>query len=288
MRYFILSDIHADWTALETVCDDMLEHFPTFGPKLRRFLGRDEETAIHILDPERQDKLVCLGDFIGYGPDPNLTLRFMDICDFVVPGNHDTAIKKYAMDPSYARDFNEFAASAVKWTKEELNDWSALEHLLNKSFSVKHKNVLFSHSTPFDAVSMNYINSPETADAYYLCHEEFKNTIAFVGHTHIPQIYTKEHDGKLWAAKIDGCTEKGIEPNEFTGVSHNDYSHILFVVPSVSQPRDHCNKIGWTLYDPEKETVKVFRIPYNINETQERMKKAKLPKYLIERLQSGY
>ena len=92
MRYGIYSDLHANLEALEVVLEQLQEI-------------------------EKVDMLICLGDIVGYGANPNECIeRVRETTEYVIAGNHDHA----ALDLTDIRYFNPYAKKAVQWTQETL------------------------------------------------------------------------------------------------------------------------------------------------------------------------
>src|SRR5580704_3344001 len=150
MRYLILSDIHANMTALNAALDAAKGHW---------------------------EKVVCLGDVVGYGPDPNEVIdRVRELGAVTIRGNHDKAISGLTND----EDFNPIARSAVLWSREQLNPGN-LEYLQKlpkgplrvDSFSIFHGSL---HDED------EYVFSPDLAlDGL----QNAPSPVLFFGHTHI-------------------------------------------------------------------------------------------------------
>ena len=176
MRYFILSDIHANQEALDTVLTDMRSAL-----KFQR----------------SNDRVVCLGDVIGYNPNPNEAMdAIWQLANTRLIGNHDLGVywcltgKKQA---EIAMHFNESAHWALNWTAKQLsaqNKGRLIELIEYDAYFEKQGEMVFAHATPTAQKDFSYYIC-DTSDAFlhFFRLKQTRNTIAFVGHTHIPQLY---------------------------------------------------------------------------------------------------
>jgi predicted phosphodiesterase len=246
MRYLILSDIHSNMTALEAV--------------LAAANGRWE-------------KSVCLGDLVGYGPDPNEVIdRIRSLGAVTIRGNHDKAVSSIVD----ADEFNPVARSAVLWTREQLRPENRdyLEKLPRgpvpvDSFSIFHGSL---HDED------EYVFSPALAvDGLLNAH----SAVSFFGHTHLQGGFAlRGEDVSILALKPpagQSTTTLKLEP----GVTY------ILNPGSIGQPRDGDPRAGFAIADLEKQTVEFWRIPYDIEAVQNRMTRAGLPEPLILRLSFG-
>ena len=163
MKYAIISDIHANLEALKK--------------------------AMTIIEEKHVDEIICLGDVVGYGANPN---ECVDIvrrsCSTVVLGNHDEA----AFDPAGPHDFNPIAQKAIEWTAEQLTDES--RSFLSSLPMVEKKKTSFSSILPRAQPELwDYIINPDDAVAAIHCFEE---KICFIGHTHVPGIFSSHGRAK--------------------------------------------------------------------------------------------
>jgi len=241
VRYFIFSDIHGNLEAFEAILD----------------VYNQNDDCIPI----------CLGDIVGYGPNPSECIREIrdrEILSLV--GNHDHAVIE-KIDISY---FNPYAKEAVLWTRSILseNDIAFLESLPVTRTIGKMTLV---HATPCDPESWNYLFTLFDAQNNFNC---FNTDLCFIGHSHHPIIIVKKSSGECW-----------VHPDTAIGIEEN---HRLIVnVGSVGQPRDGNPDASYIIYDDEEGTIENHRVKYEIRKTQEKMKRHGLPDYLIERLELG-
>jgi predicted phosphodiesterase len=246
MRYLILSDIHANLTALEAA--------------LAAAKGRWE-------------KAVCLGDLVGYGPDPNEVVnRVRELDAVTIRGNHDKAVTGLT-DPE---EFNPVAHNAVLWTREHLDPGNR-EYLQNlpmgplrvDAFSIVHGSV---HDED------EYIFAPELALPGLI---DAPSAIVFFGHTHIQGGFTKKRDD------LGALHPKPASDSAFATVTIEPNTTYLLNPGSVGQPRDADPRAAFAIADLENKSVEFWRIPYDIQNVQERMSLAGLPEALILRLSFG-
>ena len=159
MRVAILSDVHGNLQALESVLADA--------------------------DARRTDAMVCLGDFVGYGASPNECIaRLRPRIEVAVAGNHDLA----ACGRIKLGYFNPDAAHAARWTAETLTS-EHMEYLRALPFSVLWRGVRLVHSSPAEPHEWHYVLSPGDA-AFEM--ESCAEDVCFIGHSHFPGTFELE------------------------------------------------------------------------------------------------
>ncbi len=247
MRILVLSDIHANLAALEAVLADAKSF--------------DYEAVW------------CLGDTVGYGPEPNeciMRLRQLKLQAAVV-GNHDWAVIG-RMD---AEDFNPEAQRAVLWTRENLTPESMAWLRDLPSTPVVVGDFTLTHGSPRDPV-WEYIIYPPSAHAN-LAH--FHTPFCLIGHTHLPTVFVSDADGRT-------VNLVRVRPAEAVALSRERRA---FLNPgSVGQPRDSDPRASYALLDTERATWLLRRVAYPIEVTQAHMRAAHLPERLIVRLEYGW
>ena len=242
MRTLVISDIHANLTALEAV-------LAAAGPI---------------------DATWCLGDLVGYGPDPNECIeRIRSLPNLqCIMGNHDAA----AVDSIEVDAFNPEARKTVLWTKEVLNQGNK-DYLLNLPERIDLENFTLVHGSPFRPV-WEYLLETRSAT---LSFEFFETPYCFVGHTHLPVSYLLPDD-RLTAQLVvpEPTTSMTLAPRAILNPG------------SVGQPRDHNPHAAYAILDMAGYTLEWHRVEYNILSVQERMRKENLPERHIARLSSGW
>lgn len=241
MRFAIYSDVHSNLEALETVLAD--------------------------ISRKKVDANICLGDIVGYGPDPNecvdRVLRDVQIC---IAGNHDhAALKRISL-----HNFNAYAKAAIEWTQGVLSKDSQ-ERLGALGLTAEKEEALLVHATPRDPEKWSYILTMEHAAA---CFQDFTQRFCFVGHTHSPSIVTEEDGTQI---RLQDTDEYQLTKNQ----------RCLVNVGSVGQPRDRDSRTCYAIYDSAKRSVSLHRLPYDIQATQKKMKAQKQPEFNIRRLVDG-
>ncbi|MFZ6026517.1 MAG: metallophosphoesterase family protein [Chloroflexota bacterium] len=242
MRILIISDIHANLTALETVLDD----------------------AGQI------DAAWCLGDLVGYGPDPNECIQRIQQLPRLtcMLGNHDAA----ALRMIDTETFNHEARLAIYWTQEALSP-AGLRFLQSLPEKTVVEGVTLAHGSPRQAV-WEYLLDTRTATANF---SHFETPYCFVGHTHLPVLYYLPDEA---------TTARLIVPD--TPVELTLAPRTIINPGSVGQPRDRDARASYAIYDSQHHTWEYHRVPYDIVAVQERMRQSGLPERHIQRLAAGW
>ena len=242
MRVLIISDIHANLTALEAVLQDAGE----------------------------VDAVWCLGDLVGYGPDPNECIECIANLPglMCILGNHDAAV----LEKIDVNSFNPEARAALLWTQQTLNSLNmAFLGKLSEKITVDH--ITLAHGSPRHPV-WEYLLDTRTATQNFA---HFDTAYCFVGHTHLPVLYYLPDEG---------VSARLIVPDEATQLT---LAPRAIINPgSVGQPRDRDPRSAYAVVDLEQYTWECHRVPYDINAVQERMRQAKLPERHILRLSAGW
>ena len=244
MRILLVSDIHANLTALEAVIKDA-------GPF---------------------DQVWCLGDVVGYGPEPNECISRLQEFDLIcLAGNHDLAV--VGREPLW--EFTNTAREAIFWTRHRLaessHEW--LHSLPCLPLQVGH-GITLVHGSPRDPV-WEYIVTRETAREN-LAHVD--TPVCLNGHSHIPIMFRKPWNG----FKVLEETLPVNLPFQLT-----TYDQVFINPGSVGQPRDEDPRASYALLDLDAMTYTQRRVQYDVALTQKLMKQAKLPDRLIRRLRFG-
>lgn len=242
MRALIISDIHANRTALETVL----------------------ASAGHV------DQVWCLGDIVGYGPDPNECIDILRKLPHLVSiiGNHDAAV----CNQIPIEVFNPEARHAIQWTHESLTrDNESWLCALPERIEVE--GVTLAHGSPRNPV-WEYLLDPSTASINF---SYFSTDVCFVGHTHLPIIYqNKPHQRSAhWLIPIFN------QPVVLSG-------RLIINPGSVGQPRDRDPRASYGIYETTTRTWLPMRVAYNIQEVQNRIYAAHLPERHAVRLTDGW
>jgi putative phosphoesterase len=200
------------------------------------------------------DTILNAGDIVGYNPNPNEAIGLLKNCGAIsVLGNHD-----YAVSTGDTSGLNFYAERAVEWTLNVISNKN-LEYLkkLKTNFekNIDGKKISVFHGSPKSPLK-EYVFPwhPDNLLKDFL--KQTNADILILGHTHIP--FIKKLGKKLV-----------INPG------------------SVGQPRDMNNKASYAFLDVKKMKAEIKRVKYDFRRTQEKMKKAGLPEFLIKRLEQG-
>ena len=242
MRALIVSDIHSNLEALDAVVADAGQRGGF-------------------------DCVWCLGDMVGYGPDPSECLRLLREFDLmVVAGNHDYA----AAGVIDAADFNGAAYAAIRWTAEQLDgdDKRFLSELPTVSLEPPFTLVHGSLRAPIE----EYLLHPSQALATF---ELLTTPYCMVGHSHQPFICREMAPAPLFL------------PLPRDGRAALDNGRCIINPGSVGQPRDRDTRASYAIFDNDGLGIEHYRVEYDIAATQDKMRRAKLPEYLVDRLGYG-
>lgn len=245
MRYLILSDIHANLEALERCLE---------------------------LAQDKYDTAVCLGDIVGYGPDPNAVIDLVrQTVDTVIRGNHDKA----CCGLSDAEDFNPMAQAATFWTRQALTPEHAhfLRQLPAGPLVLADFEIVHGSAEDED----EYVSGP--AEAIPALQNQTASVVLF-GHTHCQGGFSLSSDGTFQLIPAHAGKDGRV-------FSLQDESRYLINPGSVGQPRDLDWRAGFAIYDAHEHRIQFYRTAYDLPTTQKKMQQAALPEPLIHRLEVG-
>jgi len=246
MRILILSDIHANFTALEAA--------------LAKAAGR-------------WDVAVCLGDIVGYGPDPaEVSEKIRGLTQACIRGNHDKAVAGIMS----TEDFNPVAKAAVDWTRSQLSPELMKWLAQLPQGPLSSNGIVMVHGAFQD--EDEYVFTPAQALEGLL---DSTAGVTFFGHTH--------HQGGF--SYLDNNLEVlqiRPRPTEFFAPLRIEPNKRYLLNPgSIGQPRDADPRASFAIADLDNQTVEFWRVPYEIGKVQSRMRKAGLPEPLVQRLEFG-
>jgi predicted phosphodiesterase len=225
------------------------------------------EKVLRDIEKEGVEKVHFLGDAVGYGCDPNKCVKLVNKhCDIKLLGNHDYA----AMGIESLGSFNYIAQASIEWTQKELTDKS-VSTLADFEMSATFLDYFLVHSSPGNPSDWDYILGTSEAEEQF---EHFEQSVCLVGHSHLPTIFAKNENGKI---QVDSSKTLDLK---------KDAKYIINV-GSVGQPRDNDPRACYLIIDTEIPKIYYKRVEYNISKTQEKMRKAVLPEFLIDRIALG-
>lgn len=221
------------------------------------------------------DLVVCLGDVVGYGPDPEACLDIVaGACGIMIRGNHDEA----ALREEVAEAFNDRARRAMDFTRDHMSaGLTMLIELMRDSAEIE--GVTFTHGC-FGPRPFRYVWSPQEAEYAF---EHLQTTVGAVGHTHVPGVFVRHtrREG------VGGVSVDVFDTPSSVEVSLSPAAKIIINPGSVGQPRDRNPDASWGLLDTERRTFRIRRVSYDIDSVQQKMTRLGLPSYLGERLKVG-
>lgn len=240
-RVLIIADIHANAAALDAVLDEAAYQF---------------------------DAVWCLGDLVGYGPDPNHCVARVKTLPRLICllGNHDKA----AVGDVDIHIFNPDARAAMLWTQNSLTAQSR-SFLGNLESLARYQGVTMTHGSPRDPV-WEYVTNDLVATQNFFY---FETPLCLVGHSHVPLVF-----------RLDEGECSAYIPRQGKPVDLKHGRHILNP-GSVGQPRDGNPMASYALLDLDANTWELRRVPYSLVDTQQRMEFYGLPGYLVARLAAG-
>jgi predicted phosphodiesterase len=252
-RTAIISDIHGNLEALEAVLAD--------------------------IDRQGISSVICLGDIVGYGPNPAECIDIVQSrCSLVIRGNHDEAVIHGPVG------FNPVAREAIAWTQRVLRPrllkpatrqrWSFIENL---PVRLEWEGFLLVHGSPRDPTS-EYIMERDIYlgnDRMFVEIFQAVPTVCFVGHTHMAGIF---YEGPRW-----------VPQREVQGPFRFDGQKMVVNVGSVGQPRDRDPRSCYLTVEPSETRFEFRRVEYEFRKTQEKIRAInELDDGLADRLGLGF
>ena len=243
MKTLIISDIHANITALDAV----------------------------LKDAEPFERVWCLGDVVGYGPDPNACVeKVMTLPGLhCVKGNHDAAITgDISLDA-----FNYEARTSLEWLESKITPENK-HWLAGLGERIQVDGVTLVHGSPRRPI-WEYVMDQVTARQNMM---EFDTQICLVGHTHIPSVFQMEGE------EIKSTRVVFAQPDDPFELPYKS-----IVNPgSVGQPRDHNPKASYMIYDDVQALWTYHRVGYDVEKVQKKIRSAGLPYRHASRLEDGW
>jgi predicted phosphodiesterase len=246
LRFLILSDIHANLTALQA--------------------------AIAAVEG-RWDRVLCLGDVVGYGPDPNASMDLVrSLNPIMIRGNHDKA----ACGITDASDFNPVARIAAEWTTSQLRPENLqllrdlpMGPVIANEIAIVHGAVSDEDEYVFaPALALDGLTSSPAA-------------ITFFGHTHFQGGFSYR------GSQLEIIQLKPLPGPNFSALQLEEGTRYLLNPGSIGQPRDGDPRAAFAIADLGHRVVEFWRVPYDIAAVQARMREANLPEVLVQRLAFG-
>lgn len=219
------------------------------------------------------EQFAFLGDLVGYGPDPAAVVDIVaDLAQqgaVAVKGNHDDAIE---VEPK-TRDLNDVAYGVIAWTRNALTA-EQRTFLASLPLIVRNDDICFVHSSANQPSRWEYISTNTAARESI---EAAATSYVFSGHVHDQVLYFKTQSGKTAPFRPVSGSPVPVPP-------HRNW---LAIVGSVGQPRDGNPASAYALFDSDSELMTFFRVPYDHLATARKIRAARLPELLAERIERG-
>lgn len=241
MKIAVISDIHGNRQALEAVLNDIA--------------------------PRDCVKVLCCGDLVGYGGEPNACIEMIRSRNIpCVRGNHDDLMVHSERMGKLRAEIR----ASVRWTRNQLSS-AAKEWLGNLPFQHEYAGIQILHASHVFHPPWPYIVNLRSASANFLFQ---KAKLAFHGHTHVPVLCMHSR----------GSTPKVIH---FQNLILPPHSKCLLNVGSVGQPRDRDPRASYVIFDSKTREVSLQKVSYDIEAAADAIRQAGLPERFATRLQEG-
>ena len=217
------------------------------------------------------DRLIFLGDFVGYGGDPEWTvetaIRLIADGAVAVRGNHDQAIGT----PS--ETMNATAQTAIEWTRDRLTA-AQRRFLAQLPLALEEEDRLYVHSEASQPARWRYVQATPDAARSMIATPAH---VTFCGHIHQPALYSMSATARMTSfVPTAGVPIKLLKGRQW-----------LAVLGSVGQPRDRNPAAAFALYDTASCEITYCRVPYDVEAAAQRIRDNGLPPWLAERLFVG-
>jgi predicted phosphodiesterase len=227
-----------------------------------------------VQDAGEVDAWWCMGDVVGYGPDPNECVELMaGLGALIVAGNHDAG----SIGTMSLSRFNMDARVAAEWTARTLSESSTrfLQALPETRYQ-EDTGCLLVHGSPSDPM-WEYVTTVPQAEENF---EAFTADVCFLGHSHVPVVFATPAPGSTEG--VSQTTPADGETIELSGGRR-----YLANVGSVGQPRDGDPRASYVMFEPGALLITYYRVEYEVARTRRRMEQIGLPSFLSSRLALG-
>ena len=245
MKIAIISDLHSNIEALQACL-----------------------TKAHAMNVKQY---VCLGDIVGYGPDPIATLELVMTLPnvVVIRGNHEEALFT-----SYYKGLRPHIQRSIDWTKSQLS-----EQQLNYLQALPYQQTVFGmtmvHASADQPERWRYLYNTELAGK---CMHAASTRLTFIGHTHQPQVFYETPTKNI----------KCLTPQAGVAIPVYQQGRYVVNVGSVGQPRDDNNAASFVVYDTDERELVFCRVAYEYTITAKKIIERGLPALFAERLEKGH
>lgn len=244
MRIAVVSDIHANGDALDAV-------------------AREVERM-------RPDRVVHLGDLVGYNAEPERCVRWaMANCSAGILGNHDAVVCGKAS----GEFFHRLALEADRWSASRLSD-EAISYLAGLPVRTElDGGILLAHGAPSDP-DRYLFRLDDAEEELTRVAADGRSTILLFGHTHLPAAYLRQKDGFVLSAPA-------------ARLQWAEGETVLLNPGSVGQPRDRDPRSSFLCLDTAARTAEWVRVSYDVERCRRKVIAAGLPRFFADRLADG-
>ena len=245
MRYAILSDIHGNIVALESVLGD--------------------------IETQGVDQVICLGDLVGYGPRPHdCVQRIREASDITLMGNHDDIAVSDRKGKHLGTSF--FAHFTLLQTEEEQLTKEDIDYLRNRPLKHNDGTIVAAHANIEEPSSFDYVLGFIRPARELLQIFDEKVSIGFIGHTHTPILHTDMRKLPVLPGSMDHG-KYALKNEEIAEVN----------VGSVGQPRDKDNRACYVIYDTKTRELTFRRVGYNIGDATAEYRQGLFDRFIREK-----
>jgi len=245
MKIAIISDLHSNIEALQACLD--------------------KARALNV------EQYVCLGDIVGYGPDPAAILELVTSLPnvVVIRGNHEEALFG-----AYYKGLRQHIQQTIDWTKQQLSE-AQLNYLQALPYQQNVQGMTMVHATADRPEKWGYLYNIELARK---CMSASDTKLIFVGHTHQPQVFYETPSKEI----------KCLTPQAGVKIPVYQQGRYVINVGSVGQPRDDNNAASFVVYDTDERELLFCRVAYEYAVTAKKIVDRGLPALFAERLAKGH
>ena len=244
MRSLIIADLHSNLESFQAILQDARDHGGF-------------------------DQVWCLGDIVGYGPDPGPCIELLRSLPHVaICGNHDLG----ALGSLGLERFNPHAAAATRWTAEQLTAEQA-EYLRALPQWLEQGEFTLVHGSTLEPIWDYFLPTAMTPEELRASFERFTTPYCLVGHSHLP----------FWCREPDLAFQRLPQGQALS----LDQERLVINPGSAGQPRDGDLRVCYAIYDSDARSMTHHRTSYDIEAVQAKMRRVSLPEYLATRLSFG-
>lgn len=227
------------------------------------------QAAAAVMNRQHIDRILCLGDVVGYGAAPQACLEWVRRnCRQVVMGNHEMMV----LQETHLQGVGSEVYQVIRWTRGTC-DPGTLEYLKSWPLTCHEDAGLMVHGSPWEPEQFHYIFNPWDATQAF---GQAGEALILVGHTHRPAVIElSPGHAPQWHALTNP-------------VSLSLHKRYIINVGSIGQPRNGDPRAQWIVWDQDQGAISFHAAPYAVKRAQRKIRAAGLPLWFAERLSQGY